>query len=138
MNAHTDTIIDAHNRGLAEHDKELFATIFADDVAVEMPGSSFQGIEGLLATIEVFYTAFPDISLTTRQVWADESGVVLEQVFNGTHDGPLATPDGEVPPTGKKVTFGLIDTFLLNDDGKVTDHRVYYDNLGFLSQLGLA
>lgn len=131
-------IVDVHNRGLQAHDKDLFRTVFADDVKVELPGSAFEGVDGLLATIEVFYTAFPDIKLTPRQVWADENGVVAEQVFTGTHTGPLATPEGEVPPTGKPVTFGLIDTFLVGADGKVTDHRVYYDNLSFLTQLGLA
>ncbi|MFT3660673.1 MAG: ester cyclase [Gordonia sp. (in: high G+C Gram-positive bacteria)] len=138
MSELSDKIIDVHNRGLAEHDKELFATIFAPDVAVELPGAAFEGIEGLLQTIEVFYTAFPDIELTPRQVWADETGVVAEQVFTGTHNGPLVSADGEVAPTGKAVTFGLIDTFVVNDEGQVTAHRVYYDQLAFLSQLGLA
>lgn len=138
MTALSDHIVDAHNRGLAEKDMELFGSIFADDVAVELPGgTSFEGRDGIVQTAVAFYTAFPDIRLTPRQIWADDNGVVVEQVFTGTHTGPLATPNGEVPLTGKKVEFGLIDTFLVTD-GKVSAHRVYYDNLALLGQLGLA
>lgn len=138
MSSAAYAIIDVHNRGLAAHDMELFGSIFADDVAVELPGGTvFAGRDGIIETAVAFYTAFPDIKLTPRQVWADENGIVAEQVFTGTHTGPLATPNGEIPATGKKAEFGLVDTFLVSD-GKVTAHRVYYDNLAFMTQLGLA
>ncbi len=129
-------VVEIHNRGLHERDFDLFASIFDDNVAVELPGSSFSGVEALKGVLGVFTTAFPDIKLTPRQVYGDGDAVSVEQVFTGTHDGPLATPDGEVPPTGKPVTFDMIDTFVLRD-GKVVEHRVYYDNYSFLSQLGL-
>ncbi|ALJ21638.1 ester cyclase [Microbacterium sp. No. 7] len=132
-----DEIVERHNRGLHERDNALFSSIFADDVAVELPGMSFAGIETLLGVLAAFTTAFPDIKLTPRHVYADENGVAVEQTFTGTHDGPLASAEGEVPPTGRAVTFPMIDTFVLRD-GKVVEHRVYYDNQLFLSQLGLA
>ncbi|WP_426518111.1 ester cyclase [Diaminobutyricibacter sp. McL0618] len=129
-------IVDTHNRGLHERDFDLFGSIFADDVAVELPGSSFSGLDSLKGVLGVFTTAFPDIKLTPRQIYGDGEAVAVEQVFTGTHDGPLATPDGEVPPTGRAVTFTMVDAFVLRG-GKVVEHRVYYDNHSFLTQLGL-
>ncbi|MGM7648422.1 ester cyclase [Nocardia sp. JW2] len=63
-------------------------------------------------------------------------GAIAEIVFTGVQTGPLPTAEGEVPPSGRTVTFPLIDTFTLRD-GKVAEHRVYWDNVSFLTQLGL-
>ncbi|MCX4095565.1 ester cyclase [Nocardia sp. alder85J] len=129
-------LVDAHYRGLETGDLELAASPFAETVASEFPAGPMVGIEALRGLIQAFITAFPDLKLARRNVWVSGDSAVAEVTFSGTHTGPLATPDGTVPPTGKAVTFPLIDIFTLRD-GKVVEHRGYWDNALFLTQLGL-
>ncbi|RMI28809.1 ester cyclase [Nocardia stercoris] len=129
-------LVDTHYRGLESGDLELAASPFTADVATEFPSGPMEGIEALRGLIQAFITAFPDLKLARRNVWVSGDSAVAEVTFSGTHTGPLVTPEGEVPPTGKSVTFPLIDIFTARD-GKVVEHRGYWDNALFLSQLGL-
>ena len=43
---------------------------------------------------------------------------------------------GEVPPTGRSIDLPFTTVFQARD-GKLTAHRAYWDNVGFMAQLGL-
>jgi len=61
----------------------------------------------------------------------------MEFIGRGTQTGPLATPGGAIPPTGRRVEiqFAQILTFR---DGKIARARLYFDAAGMLQQLGLS
>ena len=63
-------------------------------------------------------------------------GIVVEGRYTGTNTGPLATPAGEVPATGRSMVLPFADVFRITD-GRIAEHRIYYDGLGLLAQLGL-
>jgi ketosteroid isomerase-like protein len=46
------------------------------------------------------------------------------------------TPQGELPPTGKSFELPYMEINEV-EGGRVTSHRVYYDQLSFLSALGV-
>jgi hypothetical protein len=72
-------------------------------------------------------------------VHAHESGntAIDEGYFVGTHTGPLPSPTGEsIPPTGKAVRVRACDIATV-ENGVVTSHRFYFDQMEFLGQLGL-
>jgi hypothetical protein len=50
--------------------------------------------------------------------------------------GPLETPDGEVPPTGRKIEIRFC-VVTRAGDGLLIDGREYYDSKTLLTQLGL-
>jgi hypothetical protein len=52
------------------------------------------------------------------------------------HTGPLETPDGEVPPTGRRIEIEF-SVVARARDGLLVDGREYYDSMTFLTQLGL-
>jgi predicted ester cyclase len=54
----------------------------------------------------------------------------------GTHDGPLATPAGQVPPTGRR---GRIEGVLISTvkNGKIVREETYWNQIDLLAQLGL-
>ena len=128
--------IDTHYQGLNTGDVERAASPFSDDVVCEFPAGPLSGIGELRGMIQTFITAFPDLRIEVRNIWREGDGAVAEVTFTGTHTGPMATPGGEVPPTGRPVRFPLIDIFTARD-GKVVEHRGYWDNAAFLTQLGL-
>ncbi|MET9216170.1 MULTISPECIES: ester cyclase [unclassified Nocardia] len=129
-------LVRTHYAGLETGDLDLAASPFTDDVAAEFPSGPLAGIEALRGLIGAFIAAFPGMRIERRNTWVDGDTAIAEIVFTGVQTGPLATPDGEVPASGRTVTFPLIDTFTLRD-GKVAEHRVYWDNVSFLTQLGL-
>jgi predicted ester cyclase len=91
----------------------------------------------LLAWTEVFFVAMPDASFET--IAAHESGntAIDEGYFVGTNTGPLHAPTGEtIPPTGKSIRVRSCDAITV-ENGQITSHRFYFDQMDFLGQLGL-
>ncbi len=129
-------MLERHYQGLNTADLELATGDFAEDVSVALPTGSFVGIDGLRGAMSAFFTAFSDLSVSPRSLVIDGRAAMAERVLAGTHDGPLATADGEVPPTGRSVSLPIVDTFVL-EGSKIVEHNVYWDNLALVTQLGL-
>jgi hypothetical protein len=51
--------------------------------------------------------------------------------------GILRTPEGEVPPTGRRVEIRWMGMYEARGDELVSEH-LYFDQVEFLTQLGLA
>jgi predicted ester cyclase len=47
--------------------------------------------------------AFPDLTQEVTNLVAVGESAFAEAIARGTHTGPLETPDGEVPPTGRRI-----------------------------------
>lgn len=114
---------------------------FADESIVTYAPDLEEPLKGLEAYRERSRTnaeAFPDRHIETRRVFGAGDWVVLEGVFTGTHKGVFVGPGRkEIPPTNKRPELPLALVFKV-EGGKVTEEHDYYDNLTFLSQLGLA
>ena len=111
----------------------------ADDMeTVLVPfGQTFHGPEGFRNFMMGFKSAFPDITINRviNQIATDEA-VVSEFTARGTHTGPLMTPAGEVPPTGRTVDFTVCEVWQIRD-GKVASLHNYQDAASLMRQLGL-
>lgn len=55
-----------------------------------------------------FKAAFPDITITHRNIVASGDWVAVEFGATGTNTGTLMTPNGAVPPTGRRVEMSLM------------------------------
>lgn len=107
-----------------------------DVVTVEPAGGEIRGIDAFAGYLGVFGRAVPDAKLNV--VRAVESGdmVAIEGTFTGTHTGPLASPQGEIPPTGRAFVLPYMELFEVRG-GRIVSHHIYYDQMSFLGQLGL-
>ena len=61
--------------------------------------------------------------------------IVVKGSATGTNTGPLRTPMGELPPTGKTIRFRLADIIQVVDS-KITEEWIYYNQAPVLLQLG--
>jgi predicted ester cyclase len=59
-----------------------------------------------------------------------------KRTCKGTHTGPLASPQGMVPPTGRTLALRFCEIFEV-EAGRIATHRTYYDQMEFAQQLGL-
>src|ERR1700690_2454738 len=54
-------------------------------------------------TVDVFAKAFPDMHRELYRFVTVGDVVIVELALQGTHKGPLMTPMGVIPPTGKRM-----------------------------------
>jgi ketosteroid isomerase-like protein len=117
-------------------DLASLAELIDSDCHFRMPGMEMRDRNALLGMLGAYRTAFPD--LRHRQLHAIESGdtVAIELIAEGTHTGPMQTPQGTIPATGRKVTWESCDYVRLRD-GKIFSWHVYHDPTAFFAALGL-
>ncbi len=95
-----------------------------------------QGVENIIPCWQGWKEAMPDVKGTVTNVCAAGNTVLIEVTWKGTHTGPLQSPSGTVPATGKEQTTRA--AWVLNfDGGKINESRHYFDMLSFMQQLGL-
>ena len=82
-----------------------------------------------------FRRALPDARMVVEDAVEDGDRVALRGRFYGTHEGPLVTPHGEIPPSGKAIDLPFADFFRVSD-GKIASHFTYWDQLTMMQQLG--
>jgi steroid delta-isomerase-like uncharacterized protein len=118
------------------HDAEGIGALYADDGVFTDPSGEFRGREAIVQYWQGFFQAFPD--MVGRDEFKAESGdtAINEWSASGTHQGPLETPEGSIPATGKQITIRGYDVVTVRD-GRITSHRAYFDQLSFMAQLGL-
>jgi steroid delta-isomerase-like uncharacterized protein len=95
-----------------------------------------QGVDDILALWRGWATAIPDSKATFHTERAADGTVVIELTWRGTHTGPLKTPDGEIPATGRKIEVRACQVIeVANGKAKVMRH--YFDMATLLQQLGV-
>jgi steroid delta-isomerase-like uncharacterized protein len=134
------------NAALARRIYQLFSDdklddaleLVAEDVeAVLVPfGQTFHGREGFTGFMQGFKGAFPDIRISVTNQVATDDQVVSEFTARGTHTGPLQTPAGPVPPTGRTVDF-IVCVVMRVKNGRITSLHNYQDAASIMRQLGL-
>jgi predicted ester cyclase len=121
------------NSGNLDADREVFNA----DVAIEAPGAGMmKGIDAHLAFIRGWKAAFPDGKLDISLAVEQGDLIIGEGMFTGTHTGDLVGAAGTIPATGRRVELKFADLYRITD-GKIAEHRVYFDQVSFLTQLGL-
>ncbi len=76
----------------------------------------------------------PDVKGTVTNALASGNSVVLEITWEGTQTGPLETPDGTIPASGKRAVTPATWVFDFEGD-KIKESRQYFDMVTFLSQI---
>lgn len=118
-------------------DVEMLVGDYAPDAVLVTPLGRSEGIDAIRQ-----YWAGEISELGNRSV---ELGVHVEAgdayfgefTVRGVNVGALQLPDGsEIPPTGKTVEL-VGSEYARMVDGRIVDHRMYWDNMVVFSQLGL-
>lgn len=119
-------------------DLDRLMSRYTDDAEVMLPGAPpMKGKDAIAAVWQMYWAAFPDERPTSMRHIVDGTTVVTEFSSVGTHTGPLPMPTGEMlAPTGRTVTFR--GAAVQDVDGELITRQVFYfDNLEFLTQLGV-
>jgi len=119
-------------------DPAAMAALYAPNAVVHDPQypSPLEGRDSIQQDMADFLSTFPDLEVTVRSTVVSGNDYALEAAFTATHGGPLLTPGGELPPTGRRVNFDAAGFYRLDGQGRVLEERRYLDLARIAAQLG--
>jgi uncharacterized protein (TIGR02246 family) len=131
-------LLDRMTNAVFSGDAEALAGCYADNaVAVTPDYGEVRGRAAIVDYFRPFFESFSDIGWAEIQRHEAGDVAIDEGYFTGTHTGPLPNPDGEpIPATGKHVRLRECDVATVAG-GRITTHRMYFDQMEFMNQLGL-
>ncbi|MEZ5894158.1 MAG: ester cyclase [Parvularculaceae bacterium] len=97
-------------------------------------GQVFDGDARVRDYFRLSRAAFPDQRNELISMRHADDAVIIEFWLMGTHKGPLTTPNGEIPPTGRSFRTQICSIFLFEGE-KIVCERVYFDQLSIMTQL---
>ena len=97
-----------------------------------MTGQEIEGYGQSLESLQVFHTAFSDLTATEEFAFSDDDLVCTRYTYTGTHDGEFMG----LAPTGVEVE---VPGTVINrvEDGKIAETWATVDFLGLFQQLGV-
>ena len=127
-----------YDEGINAHDVSALGEFLADGYARHSQASppNMQEIrdkETFLGFAQAHLDAFPDWNEEILFMVAEGDMVALSTVGRATHTGSMES----LEPTGKKVELQHIGVHRINEEGKIAETWVLWDNVAFLTQLGL-
>jgi hypothetical protein len=120
-------------------DLDAFIDMMAPDCTWSTPNGQLTGRDELRGWLAPWIAGFPHQRRhDLDRVVEHEGTVYCEGRFVGVNEGPMESPEGVLPPTGRPLEL----RFALIVEGDVAAQQatavsLYFDQLDFLGQLGL-
>lgn len=119
-----------------EHDLDIASDYAADAVEVT-PLGTFTGRGAIAERYRELWTTFTDARMEPTSWTVAGDTLVVEYTVTGTHSGPMTAPDGsQIPATGRRAEIRACSVVEARD-GQTVSHRMYFDMLQMMTQLGL-
>lgn len=137
------TLDDAWNAGPSSPKWDTFRKRHTEDVAVYWPGGTppTKGRHNHDLEAVEFFKTFPDNHLINRPykiLFAEGNHTCSVADFSGTMKGPMKMGNKTIPATNKKFQVEFCTVATWNEDGVITEERLFYDLVGLMRQIGLA
>ena len=102
------------------------------------PDGFESGYAGLTAYFRSVRAAFDDRTIRRGTVVAEGDLMACQTWIEGTFRRAFTqSPEGELPPNGRRIVFDLINIFRFDDHGRLVEEWVRTDNRSLLRQLHL-
>ena len=113
--------------------RDTAAEILAADFVAHHPAfpDGIRGPEGIMQSVAMFRTGFPDLHYTLEDLIAEHDKVAVRWRASGTHQGTFL----HIAPTGNGMAITGIDIFRIAD-GQIVEAWVNSDFLSLLQQIG--
>lgn len=112
----------------------------SEDIIVHWPdGRITEGIEPHIEDLKAMFVYAPDTRIEQHPIkiasgdWTSVVGII-----EGTFTEPMPLPDGTViEPTGMPFKLTMVTVGHWNEDGVMDEEYLFWDNLAFMTQIGL-
>lgn len=127
-----DSWLGAVERG----DVDTLVDMSRPDVELSNPLGPLHGHDGIRQYFNLVTGSFSDRSYPISNLVEVGDTLVAEFRDQSRNTGPIPSPQGVIPATGKTVNLPVCAIYELKD-GKLARSRVYFDMLTFLQQIGI-
>jgi len=113
----------------------------SEDILVHWPdGHTTKGLEQHTEDLKAMFVYAPDTRIEEHPIKiGSENKTAVMGIMQGTFTQPMPIGDGKfIQPTGKSFKISMVTIGLWNDDGVMYEEYLFWDNLTFMKQLGLA
>lgn len=118
------------------HDEGALLALHASYIKFDAPGFKATNATEATAYATRWLKGFPNGQMKVVSEIVSAPWVVQEITMEGTNTGPLQSPAGTIQPTNKRVVGKGVQIMRI-EDGKITEARIYFDQLDQMNQLGL-
>jgi ketosteroid isomerase-like protein len=115
-------------------DWQAVRDLFAPDCITVTPSGAMT-VEQHEQFGRAFKAAFPAARMEIKHAIESNEWIAIEGHFVGRHENDLVGPGGTIKAQGKDMKLPYADFFRIKG-GKIVEHRVYWDQMGMLAQLG--
>jgi steroid delta-isomerase-like uncharacterized protein len=131
-------LIEKLQLAIDNHDSVAIAQCYAEDATMTVSGEPepIRGREAIAKSLEAIFRAMPDFKVKFTTLISGNH-IIFENTAEGTFTGPMATPAGDIPPTGKSAKYKSVFIAKVNADGLIEEDKTYYDPADFMRQLGI-
>ena len=125
----------AINEAFDRKDLDSIAAAYSEQCVLvdHARGETIKGRAAVRENWEMWATAFPDGKIEEARFIDGGDTAAMYFVGRGTNTGSV----GPMPATGKKVALPYCAVFTFDADGKIASEDDYWDQLGFMVQLGV-
>lgn len=120
-----------------EGNLDLIDALFTPDYVRRYVGiyEDIVGIDAFKKWVIDTRTTYPDFTASIEESFFTSDKIVSMFKVTATNTGPLVTPSGVLPSTGKKIEFRGV-TIMQVMDGKITYEWLYFNQVPTFLQLG--
>lgn len=123
-------------QAIVREDDAALDAYFAQDFAFHGPLGDLD-----LHALKSFWAsqraAFSDLTITRGRIIVEGNFVAAQTTFSGVFEREFTqSPVGPLPPTGRRFTQNLINLFQYDEEGRLAEEWVQYDNRELLRELG--
>ena len=111
-------------------DVDVLDEVLAPEFVYHSPGAP-PDLGGFKQSLLMLRAAFPDMSSTVEELFAEDDKVADRMMWQATHQGELMG----IPPTGNSVTGTEMHISRIVE-GRIVERWGQGDNLGMMQQLG--
>ncbi|MFC8595216.1 ester cyclase [Streptomyces atroolivaceus] len=123
--------------GIAVADDEKLDAYFAEDFIFHGPDGDLTYAQ-LRSFFTAMRTAFEGFACERRALISQGDYVGARTCMSGRFTAPFeASPIGTIAPNGQLMRLELINHFRYDENGRLAEEWVQYDNVGLLRQLGV-
>ena len=128
-------LLEGLNRAITGDEASL-AHVATEDLDFRDSLQAPHGLDDVRAYLRTWAQAFPDATVDIVKIIDTGDEAVAEVTYRGTHTGPLASPQGEIPGTGRRVELPGV-MWITVREGRIATFRGFYDTASMMAQLGL-
>jgi steroid delta-isomerase-like uncharacterized protein len=132
MNDNVEIVRRLHTQVYQKGEMDVINELLSEDYVEHDPVGidDVEGREGYKQVVQLFRTAFPDLSIHIEETVAEGQFVVIRYTMKGTHEGPLLG----INPTGNEIEITGMDIGRV-DDGCLQEAWVQLNTFDLLQQI---